>query len=132
MNERIITINKNLEPFKADIVNHNLYNRLKNTNDIAVLMENHVYAVWDFMSLLKSLQSILTCTTSPWKPIGDPQIRQLINSIVLEEESDVDEQGIPSSHFEMYLDAMDQCGANTTPVKKFIELIASQLDPPAS
>merc|ERR1712224_106538 len=85
----------------------------------------HVCAVWDFMSLLKSLQSILTCTTSPWKPKGDPQIRQLINSIVLEEESDIDEQGIPSSHFEMYLDAMDQCGANTTPVKKFVNDVSN-------
>ena len=42
MNEKIITINRNLEPYKEDIVNHKLYNKLKNTNDIAVLMENHV------------------------------------------------------------------------------------------
>lgn len=126
MNERINSINRNLEPFKMAIVKHNLYNKLKNTNDIAVLMENHVYAVWDFMSLLKSLQHILTCTSSPWKPKGDPKIRRLINSIVLEEESDVDEQGNPSSHFEMYLDAMDQCGANTMPVKEFISAVSSE------
>ena len=126
MNERINSINRNLEPFKMAIVKHNLYNKLKNTNDIAVLMENHVYAVWDFMSLLKSLQHILTCTSSPWKPKGDPKIRRLINSIVLEEESDDDEQGNPSSHFEMYLDAMDQCGANTMPVKEFISAVSSE------
>ena len=129
MNEKIITINRNLEPYKEDIVNHKLYNKLKNTNDIAVLMENHVYAVWDFMSLLKSLQHILTCTASPWKPKGDPKIRRLINSIVLEEESDVDEQGNPSSHFEMYLDAMDQCGANTKPVKQFIKDVGNNYIP---
>ena len=69
-------------------------------------MEHHVYAVWDFMSLLKALQSILTCTSPPWRPVGDKKIRRLINSIVLEEESDVDQDGNPSSHFEMYLDAM--------------------------
>lgn len=120
MNNRIKSLNTRIAIYKTDIVSHNLYNKLKNTNDIAILMENHVYAVWDFMSLLKSLQSILTCTSSPWKPKGDPKIRRLINSIVLEEESDVDEQGTPSSHFEMYLNAMEQCGANTLPVREFI------------
>ena len=88
-------------------------------------MENHVYAVWDFMSLLKSLQSILTCTSSPWKPIGDSKIRRLINSIVLEEESDVDIDGLPASHFEMYLDAMNQCGANISPIESFMKNVNS-------
>ena len=79
MNPRIHTINKNLIPFREEITNHNLYKRLKNVNDIAVLMEHHVYAVWDFMSLLKALQSNLTCTSSPWKPVGDSAVRRLIN-----------------------------------------------------
>lgn len=125
MNERIKSLNKKIEPFKIDIVNHSLYNKLKSANDIKVLMENHVYAVWDFMSLLKSLQSILTCTSSPWKPKGDPEIRRLINSIVLEEESDVDEKGNPSSHYEMYLDAMTQCGANINPIQTFVANVDS-------
>ena len=125
MNERIKRLNKKIEPFKIDVVNHSLYNKLKSANDIKVLMENHVYAVWDFMSLLKSLQSILTCTSSPWKPKGDPEIRRLINSIVLEEESDVDEKGTPSSHYEMYLDAMTQCGANINPIQTFVANVDS-------
>ncbi len=124
MKDRIKKLNNKIEIFKTDIVNHSLYNKLKSANDIAVLMENHVYAVWDFMSLLKSLQSILTCTSSPWIPKGDPQIRRLINSIVLEEESDVDELGNPSSHFEMYLEAMKQCGANTLDIKEFISKVS--------
>ena len=125
MNPRIHTINKNLIPFREEITNHNLYKRLKNVNDIAVLMEHHVYAVWDFMSLLKALQSNLTCTSSPWKPVGDSAVRRLINSIVLEEESDVDADGAPSSHYEMYLDAMEQCGANTAPVEKFVSQVTT-------
>ena len=82
-------------------------------------MEYHVYAVWDFMSLLKALQIELTCTTLPWKPVGDTKIRRLINSIVLEEESDVDADGNPSSHYEMYLDAMIECGADTKKIESF-------------
>ena len=120
MNPKIIEINKNIQLYKNEIVNHDLYKKLNNINDIATLMESHAYAVWDFMCLLKALQSILTCTSSPWKPIGDTKIRRLINSIVLEEESDVDLNGEPASHFEMYLDAMRQCGANTNPIKNFV------------
>jgi hypothetical protein len=87
-------------------------------------MEIHVYAVWDFMSLLKGLQIELTCTTLPWKPVGDTKIRRLINSIVLEEESDVDSAGNPSSHYEMYLEAMKECGANTYEIDKFVNSVS--------
>ena len=76
------------------------------------------------MSLLKGLQIELTCTTLPWKPIGNTKIRRLINSIVLEEESDVDSAGNPSSHYEMYLDAMKECGANTNEIDKFVNSVS--------
>tara|TARA_E500000331_G_C17272751_1_gene720064 strand:+ start:1033 stop:1773 length:741 start_codon:yes stop_codon:yes gene_type:complete len=120
MNPRILEINKNIQSYKEEIVNHSLYKKINSVEDIAVLMEHHVYAVWDFMSLLKALQSILTCTSSPWKPVGDTQIRRLINSIVLEEESDVDADGNPASHYEMYLDAMKQSGAKIRPIECFV------------
>ena len=120
MNQKIKEINARIQPYKNDIINHSLYKSLNSVADISVLMEYHVYAVWDFMCLLKKLQSILTCTSVPWKPIGDKNVRRLINSIVLEEESDVDEKGNPASHYEMYLDAMKQCGANTFPIENFV------------
>ena len=124
MNTKILEINKNIQSYKDAIVQHSLYKKMNSVEDIAILMEYHVYAVWDFMSLLKALQSILTCTNSPWKPVGDTQIRRLINSIVLEEESDVDSDGNPASHYEMYLDAMKQCGANTDPIENFVSTVS--------
>ncbi len=124
MNPKIIEINKKIQPYRDEVVNHDLYKKLKSIEDIACLMQSHVYAVWDFMSLLKALQSILTCASSPWKPIGDPQIRRLINSIVLEEESDIDISGKPSSHYEMYLEAMKQCGAQTKTIENFVSNVS--------
>ena len=124
MNKNIQHINTQIADYKKDVVNHPLYNQLNTIEDVQKLMEIHVYAVWDFMSLLKGLQIELTCTTLPWKPVGDTKIRRLINSIVLEEESDVDSAGNPSSHYEMYLEAMKECGANTYEIDKFVNSVS--------
>jgi len=124
MNKNIQNINAQIADYKRDVVNHPLYNQLNSIEDVQKLMEVHVYAVWDFMSLLKGLQIELTSTTLPWKPIGDNKIRRLINSIVLEEESDVDADGNPTSHYEMYLEAMKECGASTTEIEKFVDSVS--------
>ena len=125
MNPKINILNSNLTTYREEIVNHALYKKLNSVEDIAIMMEHHVYAVWDFMSLLKALQSLLTCTTSPWKPVSDGKIRQLVNSIVLEEESDVDKENNPLSHYEMYIDAMKQCGANTSAIESFVANVSA-------
>ena len=124
MNKNIKHIHSTIDSYKKAVVNHELYKELKTIEDVKKLMEIHVYAVWDFMSLLKGLQIELTCTTIPWKPVGENKIRRLINSIVLEEESDVDSLGNPSSHYEMYLDAMKECGANTYEIEKFVSSVS--------
>jgi hypothetical protein len=86
-------------------------------------MQYHIFAVWDFMSLLKALQNNLTCTSVPWFPKGSADTRYLINEIVAGEESDIDSYGNRKSHFELYLDAMHQCGADTFQIEKFIAVL---------
>lgn len=87
-------------------------------------MENHVWAVWDFMSLVKALQKNLTCLTLPWIPPQDRQSAYLLNSIVLGEESDDLDQGDFTkalSHYELYLDSMKEVGCDTIPIQNFIK-----------
>ena len=114
------TINQSIQKYKDELLNHSLYNEIKTIDDLRCFLENHVFAVWDFMSLLKALQSKLTCTTTPWIPVGNPETRYLINEIVVAEETDIDLDGNRKSHYELYIDAMKACGANTTPIENFL------------
>ena len=109
-----------LDEYRYLLINHPLYNKIDSIDAIQRFMETHVFAVWDFMSLLKRLQLELTCASIPWIPVGNPITRRLINEIVFGEESDVDQNGNAVSHFELYLQAMKDIGANTSPITSFI------------
>lgn len=124
---KISFIEKELKPLKNELINHKLYKSLENLEDVKLFMESHVYAVWDFMSLLKALQQKLTCVSLPWVPTSNPQLSRFINEIVHGEESDINELGEPRSHFEMYVDAMSQIGANTEKVQTFISRIKQRV-----
>jgi hypothetical protein len=112
-NSRIENLKNEIEPFRQQLINHNLYKNITSLYDLQKFMEQHIFAVWDFMSLLKALQQRLTCTTVPWMPVGNAGTRYLINEIVTGEESDIDERGNRTSHFELYLRAMGEAGCET-------------------
>lgn len=126
MNTHIEYINKNIEPLRQAIINHKIYTAISSLDDLKIFMQYHIYAVWDFMSLLKALQINLTCVSLPWFPKGDALTRQLINEIVAGEESDIDHEGNIKSHFEMYLDAMEQCGADIKPIHTFLNALKNE------
>lgn len=107
------TLKDEISSLRAELIAHPLYNQIKDLAHIKTFMEYHIFAVWDFMSLLKSLQNNLTCVKIPWQPVKDANTSYLINEIVLGEESDVDEEGNRTSHFQLYLKAMKQAGAQT-------------------
>src|ERR1035441_7737507 len=104
------------------VVTHPIYAALDSHDAICTFTEHHVFAVWDFMSLLKSLQRHLTCIEVPWVPTGPTGSRRLINDIVLVEESDELGRGF-ISHFELYLGGMTEAGADRTAIDAFIGLL---------
>ncbi len=123
MNPHISKINVELAELRQALITHPLYAQVSEIDDFQTFMEEHIFAVWDFMSLLKALQRGLTCVELPWKPVGSPTTRRFINEIVLGEESDMDLNGEVASHFELYLEAMKEIGANTKTIESFLELI---------
>jgi len=102
-----------LAALRAQLLDHPVYAEVSSVEDLRRFMEDHVFAVWDFMSLLKRLQKDLTCTTVPWFPADDARAARLINDIVIGEETDVDPDGSYVSHLDLYLRAMVDVGANT-------------------
>ena len=121
--ENILKLKERLELVRPKLLHHPLYKNVHTIQQLQIFTQYHIFAVWDFMSLLKSLQKKLTCTTTPWMPVGTANTRYLINEIVLGEESDVDEFGNRISHFELYINAMEQLGSDTTSIHQLLSFI---------
>jgi len=114
---------------KNALQSHPIYQAVNNKRAIQIFMTHHVFAVFDFMTLLKRLQRDLTCVGTIWTPVANTKIARHINSIVLGEETDqfhtqvqkLDRTEICTSHYHLYLRAMKEVGADTTPIKSFVE-----------
>lgn len=131
-NNSIEKLRSAIAPHRERLVNHPVYSTIKNLQDVQQFMEHHVFAVWDFMSLLKSLQRDLTCVDVPWMPRGSANTRFLINEIVAGEESDVDQHGRRISHFELYGEAMRQAGADLKSMNAFLSAVQQGLSIPVA
>src|SRR5258707_11650587 len=111
-----------LAPLRARLLDHSVYAEVASVADLRRFMEDHVFAVWDFMSLLKRLQRDITCTRVPWFPADNARAARLINDIVIGEETDVGPDGCYVSHLELYLRAMADVGASTRQFDPFRSL----------
>ena len=126
-----------LQTLKNKLEDHPIFHRINSIEELSVFMSHHVYAVWDFMSLLKKLQYDLVPIGSPWLPSPNGNLVRFINEIVMEEESDKsfkNENGMEyASHFEIYLQAMNEAGVSTEHINRFLTIVkenglASALD----
>ena len=102
----ISTILTDLSNIYTRLDTHPIYKKLDSLENIILFMEHHIYSVWDFMNLLKTLQIHFSCTSIPWKPHSNPALSRLVNEIVLEEESDMID-GKATSHFMYYANALN-------------------------
>jgi hypothetical protein len=107
-NIRITQLKTDIEPLRAQLIAHPLYHNISSIDGLHIFMQHHIFAVWDFMSL----------------PVGSANTRYLINEIVTGEESDIDEDGIRTSHFELYLKAMDQADCDASAIISLFEQLS--------
>jgi Protein of unknown function (DUF3050) len=120
---RFEQLRKRIAPLRHALLQHPVYDEVDSPDRLRDFMQIHVFAVWDFMSLVKRLQSEVTIQSLPWMPPSSARIARFANEVVLGEETDLgpDKQ---SSHFELYLRAMDEIGADTAVVRSFMEKLA--------
>jgi hypothetical protein len=118
-----------IHPIRDELLNHPVYRSMNTPERVRIFMKHHVFAVWDFMSLLKSLQRALTCVDIPWIPNPHAEYARFINEIVIGEETDEDGRGGFASHFELYLEAMEEAGADTSAILSYLERLRAGRDP---
>lgn len=122
-----LVLRGNIAPLRSALLDHPIYKEVVDAASLRTFMEAHVFAVWDFMTLVKTLQRDLTCIRTPWVPPQDPNSARFINEIVLTEESDRVGENLCMSHFDLYLKAMVEVGADVTAVSRFVELMRSDV-----
>lgn len=120
-------LKQSIESTRARLLNHPIYHAVDSREKLRLFMETHVFAVWDFMSLVKRLQNDLSCVQVPWTPPPSARAARFINEIVLAEESDLGIDGKPISHFELYLQAMKEVQANVEPIQTFVRQISEHV-----
>src|SRR5467141_1131119 len=118
--------NERVETLKEKLTRHPIYESIETVQHLRCFMEHHIYAVWDFMSLLKALQAAVAPAQTPWMPTSRPELRRVINQVVLGEECD--EYNVAGttrfiSHFELYLLSMEEVRADTRPIRQFISVV---------
>lgn len=125
--QRLDALREAIQPHRQALLDHRLYQAIDQVAALRAFMEHHVFAVWDFMSLLKRLQTDLTSSAAPWLPPANPQAARFVNEIVLGEETDERPDGGAgggyASHYDLYLTAMNACGADTAAVERLLELV---------
>ena len=109
------------DELKQKLINHSVFMNISDLRSLRIFMEVHVFAVWDFMSLAKRLQNELSCTSIPWLPPQNTNACRLINEIILGEECDLNLTGGSISHYELYVNAMKEMGANINPITHLIQ-----------
>lgn len=118
-----------LHSIREQLLQHPVYKHMNTLDRVRIFMKHHAFAVWDFMSLLKALQNTLTCVQVPWMPNPHAEYARFINEIVLGEETDEDGSGSYTSHFELYIQAMEEIGADTEPILHYLHLLQVGADP---
>lgn len=126
MTSPVDTISAATQDLREQLVNHRLYHSISDRQQLQIFMSHHVFAVFDFMWLLKRLQNDLSAMTVPWLPPSDPELTRFVNEIVLSEETDQDGLGSYCSHFELYLEAMKDVDAPLSSIISFVNSLRSR------
>jgi hypothetical protein len=94
-------------------------------------MENHIYSVWTFMCLLKTLLNKLEIENKNqnnlWHPSYNNALFRVLQEIIIEEQTDIIENNV-YSHLELYIKSMKEIDAETSPIEWLLFQIENQIN----
>lgn len=117
-----------LADLRKALTGHALYDAIRSREQLAVFMQAHVFAVWDYMGLARRLQSEIACLMTPWAAPSTANAARLVNMIVLNAENDQAPGGGMASHLDLYLSAMKEVGADTSQFNQFLSCVNASRD----
>lgn len=104
------------------LANHKLYERVNDELSLRLFMEHHVICVWSYNFLLREIHQELVGLIHPLNSQSQKEAIRLVSEMILEEELEEQQDGSLLSHFEIYLEAMQDLGANISPIVSFFDL----------
>jgi radical SAM protein with 4Fe4S-binding SPASM domain len=104
-----------LQQAREAVVSHGVYAAASSPAVLRAFMESHVFAVWDFLALLRRLRG----------EISQPASSGYLEEVLRAEESDLWEDGRSASHLDRYLEAMEEVGADTALFRAFQSRLAA-------
>lgn len=110
---------------RQKLTRHPLYQRIDSMEALRCFMESHVFAVWDFMSLVHAMKRHLSPQRQLWTPGPSPAHLRTVYEILRDEETDswphpADGTLHTTSHFQMYRMAMSEVGADTRAIDELV------------
>ncbi len=102
--------------------NHKLYERVADEASLRLFIEHHVICVWSYNFLLRDIHQELVTMIHPLNSQSQKEAIRLVSEMILEEEVEEQNDGTLVSHLEIYLEAMQDLGANISPIVSFFDL----------
>ena len=101
---------------------HKLYERIYNEQALRLFVEHHVICVWAYNFLLRQIHQEVVALVHPLNSQAQKEAIRLVSKIILEEEVEEQHDGSLLSHLEIYLEAMQDLGADISPVVCFFDM----------
>jgi len=101
---------------------HKLYDRIYDEYSLRLFVEHHVICVWTYNYLLRNIYQELVNSIQPLNSQTQKEAIRLTSEIILEEELEEQGDGSLQSHLEIYLEAMQDLGADIGPIVSFFDM----------
>ncbi|MEQ8473298.1 MAG: DUF3050 domain-containing protein [Marinoscillum sp.] len=111
-----------------NVVQHPVFKKLNSLDNVIKYSEFQIWCVWDFMSILKCAQNFIFNNDILWSPPSNPNAGSAFYKLIESEETDLgfrNDKLNRASHFQSFILAMNQMGADTSGINNFLKFIQS-------